>query len=140
MEPRTRTAQPASGPERSVSELVKELSELVPRLVRDELKLAQGEMTRKGKQTGVGAGMLGGSGVVALYGVACLVACVIIAISGVVAAWLSALIIGAALLTVAAATALLGRGRLRNATPPVPREAIGSAQTDVREIKERARP
>ena len=37
-------------------------------LVRDELKLAQLEMTRKGKQAGVGAGMLGGSGLVACTG------------------------------------------------------------------------
>jgi hypothetical protein len=47
-------------------------------------------MTRKGKQAGVGAGLLGGSGVVALYAVGCLIACAIIAISGVVAAWLAA--------------------------------------------------
>ena len=60
-------------------------------LIRDELKLAQLEMTRKGKQAGVGAGLLGGSGLVALYGVGCLIACAVIAISGVVAAWLAAL-------------------------------------------------
>ncbi len=46
----------------STGELVKRLSEQVSVLVRDELKLAQLEMTRKGKQAGIGAGMLGGSG------------------------------------------------------------------------------
>ena len=44
----------------STGELVKRLSEQVSVLVRDELKLAQLEMTRKGKQAGIGAGMLGG--------------------------------------------------------------------------------
>ena len=38
-----------------------------------------------GKQAALGAGMFGGSGVVAVYGVGCLLACAIIAISGVVA-------------------------------------------------------
>src|ERR1700744_1171865 len=56
----------------STGELVKRLSEQVSALVRDELKLAQLEMTRKGKQAGIGAGMFGASGLIALYGVACL--------------------------------------------------------------------
>jgi hypothetical protein len=125
--------------ERSTGELVKSLSEQVSVLVRDELKLAQLEMTRRGKQAGAGLGMLGGSGVIALYGVGCLLACAIIALSGVVAAWLAALIVGAALLAAAAATALMGKGRLQKATPPVPEETVGSIKTDVEEIKERAR-
>ena len=109
------------------------------RLVRDELQLTRLEMTRKGKQAGTGAGLLGGAGVVALYGLACLVACAIIAISGAIAAWLAALIVGAALLAAAGIAALLGRSRLRRATPPVPRQALSSVQTDVQEIKERVR-
>jgi hypothetical protein len=125
--------------ERSTGELVQSLSEQVSVLVRDELKLAQLEMTRRGKQAGAGLGMLGGSGVIALYGVGCLLACAIIALSGVVAAWLAALIVGAALLAAAAATALMGKGRLQKATPPVPEETVGSIKTDVEEIKERAR-
>jgi hypothetical protein len=126
-------------PERSTGELVKLLSEQVSVLVRDELKLAQLEMTRKGKQAGAGIGMLGGSGLVALYGVGCLLACAIIALSGVVAAWLAALIIGAALLAAATAAALVGKKSLAKATPPVPEETVDSLKTDVEEIKERAR-
>ena len=77
------------------------MTEQVSVLIRDELKLAQLEMASKGKQAALGAGMFGASGVVALYGVGCLLACVIIAISGVVAAWLAALIVGVALLAAA---------------------------------------
>ncbi len=51
-------------------------------LVHDELRLAQLEMIRKGKQAGLGIGMLGGSGLIALYGIGCLLASVIIAIAG----------------------------------------------------------
>src|SRR6266516_2557023 len=73
-------AQTAPAQERSTGELVKLMSEQVSVLVRDELKLAQTEMTRKGKQAGAGIGMLGGGGLVALYGLGCLIACVVLAI------------------------------------------------------------
>ena len=52
-------AQPTAIHDRSTGDLVKLLSEQVTVLVRDELKLAQLEMTRKGKQAGFGIGMLG---------------------------------------------------------------------------------
>lgn len=124
---------------RSTGELVKLLSEQVSVLVRDELKLAQIEVTRKGKQAGTGAGMMGGGGLIALYGVACLIACAVIAIAGQVAAWLAALIVGAALLAIAAVVALLGRARLRKATPPMPEKTVARIKTDVDVIKERTR-
>jgi uncharacterized membrane protein YqjE len=135
----TGTGQPSAAPERSAGDLIKMMSEQVSTLIRDELKLAQLEMTRKGKQAGIGAGMLGGSGVIALYGLGCLIACVIIAISGMIAAWLSALIVGVALLAVAGIAALIGKSRLQKATPPVPQEAVHSVKTDIDEIKERTR-
>ena len=128
-------AQPSPIQERSTGELVKQISVLV----RDELKLAQLEMTRKGKRAGMGIGILGGSGLTALYGLGCLIACVILAISGVLAAWLAALIVGAALLAVAGVAALIGKSRLQKATPPVPEETVSSVKTDVEEIKGRAR-
>ena len=50
-------AQPPVIRAHSTGELVKLPSEQVSALVRDELKLAQPEMTRKGKQVGIGAGL-----------------------------------------------------------------------------------
>jgi hypothetical protein len=114
------------------------MTEQMSVLVRDEMKLAQLEMTRKGKQAALGAGMFGASGLVAFYGVGCLLACAIIAISGVVSAWLAALIVGVVLLATAGIAALLGKQRLQRATPPVPKEAVASTKADVEEIKERA--
>jgi hypothetical protein len=130
---------PAPSQERPTGELVKQLSEQVSVLMREELKLAQLEMTRKGKQAGVGAGLLGGGGLIALYGAGCLIACVVLAISEAVAAWLAALIVGVALLAVAGTAALMGKNRLRRAAPPVPEETVGSVKTDMEVIKERAR-
>jgi uncharacterized membrane protein YqjE len=125
--------------ERSTGELVKQLSEQVSALVREEVKLAQLEMTRKGKQAGVGAGMLGGGGLIALYGLGCLIACAVLAINEVLAAWLAALIVGAVLLAVAGVAALAGKTRLQKAAPPVPAETVDSVKADVEQIKERAR-
>lgn len=125
--------------ERSPGELVKQLSEQVSLLVREELKLAQLEMTRKGKQAGTGIGLLGGGGVIALYGLACLIACIVIAISTALAAWLAALIVGAALLAVAGAAAMAGKGRLGKASPPVPEDAMDGVKADVEVIRESAR-
>ena len=137
MERTANSVQPA-GEAPSTGELVKQLSEQVSELVRDELKLAQLEMSRKGKQAGLGIGLLGGSSLAALYGVACLLACAILAISEVITAWLAALIVGAALLAASAAGALLGKRRLQRAAPPVPEQAVSSVKADVEEIKESA--
>src|SRR2546423_10136381 len=130
MEPQTDGSHPAAASEQSTAQLVTQLSEQVSRLVRDELQLTRLEMTRKGKQAGAGAGLLGGSGVVALYGLACLVACVIIAISGAIAAWLAALIVGAALLAVAGIAPLPGRRRPPPGPPPGTQQAAGSGPAD----------
>ena len=92
----------------------------------------------EGQADGHRVGAFAGSGVIALYAVGCLLACAIIAISGAVAAWLAALIVGAALLAVSGIAALVGKSRLREGTPPVPKEAIGSVQADVHEVKEKA--
>ena len=135
---RSSVTQPPGGGEHSTGELVKTMTEQVSVLIRNELKLAQLEMTGKGKQAALGAGMFGAGGVVAVYGVGCLLACAIIAISGVVSAWLAALIVGVALLAAAGGLTLMGRGRLRKATPPVPEQAVADVKADVEEIKERA--
>src|SRR6266581_3669107 len=132
----TSTAGPARPAASSTAELVKQLSEQVTRLARDEFRLAQLEMTRKGKRAGLGAGMFGGSGLLALYGVGCLLAAAIIGLATAVAAWLAALIVGAGLLVIAAAVALAGKAQLDKATPPVPERAVGSVKADVEEIKE----
>ena len=45
--------------DRSLGELLKQLSEQTTRLVHQELELAKAELTQKGKQAGMGAGMFG---------------------------------------------------------------------------------
>ena len=98
----------------------------------------QAEMTRKGARAGRGAGLLGGSGILALYGIGCLLIAAVAGLALVLATWLAALIIAAAVLAVAGLAALMGRQQLGRATPPVPRQAIDSTKADVQEIREKA--
>jgi uncharacterized membrane protein YqjE len=139
MNERTRgDTAPAMDRDRPIGDLAKQLSEQVSRLVREELRLAQLEMTRKGKQAGLGVALFGGGGVAALYGVAAILAAVILLLAKVMPAWGGALIVGGTLLAASATLAAFGRTRVRRATPPVPQQTMGSVQADVEEIKERA--
>jgi len=133
------TPAPADGgPEAPAGQLVRQLAEQVSQLVRDELKLAALEMTGKAKTAARGAELLGGGGVVAVYGAGCLVAAAVIALAGVMRPWLAALIVGAALLAAAGIAALAGRSQLSKATPPVPSRAADSVRADVEQIRESA--
>ena len=78
---RSGITEPPEDRERSTGELVKMMSEQVSVLIKNELKLAQLEMAGKGKQAALGAGLYGAGGMVAFYGVGCLLACAVIAIS-----------------------------------------------------------
>ncbi len=134
----TGSAQPAVDTEASAGELVKNLTEQVSLLIRDELKLAEYEMTRKAKRIGRGAGMFGGSGLVALYAIGCLLAAAIIGLASVLPAWAAALIVGGALLVIAGVAALMGKSQVSKGVPPVPEQTVQSVKADVEEIKERA--
>ena len=117
---------------------MKDFSELVPRLVRQELDLARAELTHKGRRAGEGAGLLGGSGVVGWFALATLVAAAVLGLAEAMPAWAAALVVAAVLLAVAGVMALLGRSRLRKAVPPVPSEAVASTKEDLRAVKESA--
>lgn len=125
----------SAGHEPSLGELVGQMSEQTSRLIRDEFRLAQAEMTAKGKKAGVGAALFGGSGLIALYGVACLVAAAILALAGPVPDWAAALIVGAVLLIGAGAAAVIGKREVAEATPPVPVEAVAGLKEDVQTLK-----
>lgn len=120
--------------DRPVADFVQELSQQTSALVRQEIRLAQVEMREKGKRAGIGAGMFGGAGLAALYGVGALIVLVDTAIEP----WLAALIVGVVLLAIAGVLALLGRKQVDQVTPPTPERAMQSVQRDVDHMKEGA--
>ena len=137
--------RPATGPvtgpasDASTGELLTRLSAQVTALVKGELELARAELTTKGKRAGVGVGLAGAGGVVALYGVGALVAAAVAALALVLPVWLSAVIVAVVLFGVAGVLALVGRSSLRTAVPPVPEAAVESVQDDVSVVKEAVR-
>jgi hypothetical protein len=122
-----------------VGELLKQLSQETSTLVRQELELAKAEMTVKGKQAGVGAGMLGGAGISALLMLGALTATVIGLLDRAMVFWLAALIVTAIWAAIAGVLALTGKGRLEEATPPVPEQTQETVKEDVAWAKTRAR-
>ena len=125
--------------DQQIGDLVRQLSEQTSALVRKELQLAQLEMTEKGKRAAIGAGLLGGAGVVALYGVGAVIAAVILLLATAVAAWLSALIVAVVLLAAGGIAALIGKKQAQQAVPPQPEQAIQSTKRDVDHVKGKAR-
>ena len=121
-----------------VGELLKRASEQTSRLVREELRLAQLEMQQKAKHAGIGVGLFGAAGVVALFGAAVLIAFVVLLLATAMDAWLAALIVAVVLLAVAGGMALAGKQQVADATPPKPEQAIDSVHDDIDEIKARS--
>jgi membrane protein len=123
----------------SIADLMRRLSEQTTELVRNEIELAKAELQVKGKKAGVGAGLFGGAGVFGLYALGALTAAAVLALATAVDAWLAALIVGVVWGAVAGVLALNGKGKVQDATPPLPERAIDSARRDVEVTKERAK-
>ena len=121
--------------DQSTSELVQRASEQLTRLVRDEVQLAKAELTEKAKHAGIGVGLFGGGGVLALYGVGASIATPIIVLDLFLALWLAALIVTVALFLGAGILALLGKNQVTKAASPEPMEAVASVKADVEEVK-----
>jgi uncharacterized membrane protein YqjE len=124
--------------DRSMADLMRQLSEQTSTLVRQEMELARAELTEKGKQAGVGIGMFGAAGIVALYAVGGLTAALILVLSKAVDAWLAALIVAAVYGAVAGILALAGRTRVQRGVPPVPERTVETVKADVQATKQRA--
>jgi membrane protein len=138
METSTRFSRPDDG-ERPIGELVQDLSRQTSTLIRQEMRLAQVELTEKGRHAGKGAGMFGGAGLMALYGVGALIAAGILGLATVLEPWIAAAAVGAGLLLIAGILALTGKKEIEEATPPKPEQAMESVQRDVDTVKARAR-
>ena len=106
--------------EQSMGELFKQLSDDMSTLVRQELKLAQAELTEKGKKAGIGVGMFGVAAIVAVLALLTFTACVVAALATGMDVWLAALI---------------GKQKVTQATPPVPEQTVETVKEDVQWAK-----
>ena len=132
--PQTRTTQTSTTDE-PIGGLVHRLSEQIPELVRSEMRLAQAELSEKGKKAGLGIGMFSAAGLLAFLGLCALITTAILALALVLPAWASALIVAVVLLVGAAVAGLVGKKEIDQATPPAPERAMAGVREDVATIK-----
>ncbi|MFI6078401.1 phage holin family protein [Actinoplanes sp. NPDC051343] len=124
-----------SPPAASTSELVSQAAAQISTLVRDELALAKLELAEKGKRAGIGGGLVGGAGVLGLYGLGLLLALAVVLLDLVWPLWLALLVVLVVVLAAAGIAAVLGKQKLKAAVPPVPSAAVASTQADVKTVK-----
>lgn len=120
-----------SNGDRSVGELLKELSQDAATLVRKEVQLAKAEMSEKGRRAGAGAGLFAAAVATGLMALGALTTFLVLALDEAMPAWLAALIVALVAGAVAGALALAGRNKTREAVPPVPEQTIESVKEDV---------
>lgn len=118
-----------------IGAVVHRLSEQLPELIRSEIRLAQAELSEKGKHAGKGIGLFSGAGLLAFFGVAAALATAVIALDLALPLWLSALIVTVVLFAVAGVVALMGKKQVSQATPVAPERAVAGAKQDVEAVK-----
>jgi hypothetical protein len=138
--PTANSSERANGSEqRSISELLQQLTEQTTRLAQKEIELAKAEMEAKGKRLGVGIGAFSGAGLLAVLALGALTAAAILALATAVDAWLAALIVAVAYLIVAGILALAGRSKVQEGSPPMPEQTMESVKEDVELTKQKAK-
>jgi hypothetical protein len=120
--------------ERSLGELFSELASETSTLVRQEVALAQTELTQKATKVGKNVGFLVVGGAVGYAALLAIIAAVIIGLANFIPAWASALIVGAivgivAYLLISSALAALKK------TDLTPRETVETLKEDAQWLK-----
>ena len=123
----------------STGDLVKRLSEQTSELVRKEIDLAKAELTEKGKQAGVGAGMFGAAGLFGVTAFLALTAALIAVLAEGMDIWLAALIVAVVYAVVAGVGAVLGKNKFQEAAPVAPEQTMESVKEDVQWAKTQAK-
>jgi uncharacterized membrane protein YqjE len=121
--------------DRPIPELVQKLGAETSTLVRQELDLLRAEMAEKGKNAGLGVGLMGGGAALALYGLGALTFCFITALALHMELWLASLIVAVVYFVIAGLLAYTGKTKLAQAGSPAPEQTIETVQEDVEWLK-----
>ena len=125
----TNGAPPGSA-EKSLGEIVGEVSEKASLLVREEIELAKAEVSQKVSRIAKGAGYFIGAAVLLFFMVFALIEFLGFGISdwSGLKLWVSFAIVTAGMIVLAGVLALLGIRSVKRGTPPVPELAIEEAK------------
>lgn len=97
-------------------------------IVQLELALAAAELKRKLRALGLGIVMVAGAAVFVVFGLILGLATIAAALATVFSTWLALLIVTGGLFVLAGVFVVLGIGRIKKGTPPVPEQAIAEAK------------
>ncbi|GAA1174171.1 phage holin family protein [Ornithinimicrobium humiphilum] len=126
--------QPLLGTERTIGQLVSDVSTDLSQIVRGEVELAKAEIKADLQHAGKGAGMFAGAGVLGLYGLMLL----LLGLAGVIAIWLpwwaGLLIVAGILFLIAGVLALIGKKSVTQVKGK-PQRTIDNAQQTVAALK-----
>jgi hypothetical protein len=111
-----------------IGDAAKLVADKASSVVRLELALAAAELKRKLRALGVGIVLVAGAAVFVVFGLVLGLATIAAALATVFAAWLALLIVTGGLFALAGVLAVLGIGRIKKGTPPVPEQAIAEAK------------
>jgi hypothetical protein len=107
------TTHAAGGEFPPITVLVASLREQFPRLIRGEVALLKADIGERRTSLITGSGMLVGTAVVGFFGLAALIAAIVVTVSQALAPWLSALLVVVTLLLLAGLFAWLGVRKMK---------------------------
>lgn len=120
--------------ERSLGDLFSELATETSMLVRQEVALAQAEVTQKAARAGKNVGYLAVGGAVGYAALLAVIAAVIIGLSNFMPLWLSALIVGAAVGIISYFMVSSAMAALKN-TDLKPQQTVETLKEDAQWLK-----
>lgn len=133
--PTSASASGAPRERRGLFALLADLPRLLRELIEAEIAQLKAEIVGKLKAAGIGVGFLVTAGAFAFFGVLVLTASGVLALALVMPPWAAALVVGVALVALAAIAAAIGVRQLRGSIPPTPAQTIESVKEDVRVVR-----
>ena len=125
----------ASQAQRSVSDVLQDIVSNLQQIIRSEFRLAKVEVSEKASRAAQPAATLGAGAVLAFYGFGFLLLAAVYGLSLVLAPWLAALLVGGALVILAAIFLIAGRNGLKE-IDPVPEKTVQTVKENVQWAKE----
>jgi hypothetical protein len=120
--------------DQAVGDIIKNITDEVKTLVRDEMELAKHELIPAARNAGIGAGLFGAAGYFAICALSVLYfAAAFGLVAAGLAAWLAFVIVGGALFVIAGLCGLIGFVLVKRVKPP--EHTIAQANKTVEEVK-----
>jgi hypothetical protein len=122
--------------ERSVGELLKDITREFNTLIREEVALAKAEIQQTIRTAVKDVVFVAAGGLVAFVGFLVLIAAAVLALANVIAPWLSALIIGGVITLIGVILLMRGLSEMSSLSP-VPKRSVRNVQSDADTVREK---